>query len=228
MGNTTETRPTDNQDLAKSRSDFLELVLADLIPVIFTLSLTILSWLIKNNLIPLLASVQKSLQEMGDTEGNCAPKLSPPCEAEVKDLTWQILKESGFNRISLYFVEHPKFSNDRKVIHAQTYRLWLEVCSRLTPMRKDFTLSFALVSKEINGLTAENEQCRYYAHASKGDISPVWLRDRKTKSYLIYLISLEKGLGFILCEQTKWVFGCHKKDDVMDLCSSINAIFQGA
>lgn len=225
MGNNTEIQPTNNQGLAKSKSEFLEIILLDLVPVILTLSFTILSWLIKNNLMPLLVSIQKSLQEIRDAESNPIPKLSPTHETKVKDLTWQILRGSGFNRISLYFVDKPKFSNGRKIVNAQSYSLWLEVCSRLTPMRKDFVLSFTLISEEINKLAAENQQYRYYANAYKGYISPVWLRDRKTKSYLIYLLSLDKGLGFIMCEQTKWVFGSHNRDNVIKLCSNINTIF---
>lgn len=122
------------------------------------------------------------------------PKLSPNQESEIKGYMRQILATTSFNRVSLYFLDSPYINNN--LIQADSYTLWIEA-SKSIPMRKDTKLSFAYISEEFNRMIQAKITHKYYKNATEGLICQVWLRDRHTVSYGIYIIN---DCSFLLLE----------------------------
>jgi len=160
------------------------------------------AWIIyflKTQIAPALSSLT--------TKSN-TPFFTTKQEEELKS----ILKEFsriGFNRATLFFLDNVKRHNN--CLTATTFSAWLEACSGCRKRQfSDSQNVYSYVSSEINTLLENKKEYVFYWDRTNGKICQVWLEDRRTSAYGLYLID-SKYAGFVLLERSRLSSKCVQK-----------------
>lgn len=160
------------------------------------------AWIIyflKTQIAPALSSL---------TSRSNTPFFTTKQEEELKSIL-KDFTEIGFNRATLFFLDNVKRHNN--ALSAKTFSTWLEACSGCKKRQfSDSQNVYSYVSSEINTLLENKKDYVFYWDRSNGKICQVWLEDRKTSAYGLYLIDT-KYTGFVLLERTKFSSKCVQK-----------------
>lgn len=136
------------------------------------------------------------------------PFFTTKQEEELKSLL-KDFTEIGFNRATLFFLDQVKRHDNG--INAKTFSAWLEACSGCKKRQfSDSQNVYSYVSSEINTLLEDNKNYVFYWNKINGKICQVWLEDRKTSAYGLYLLDV-KYTGFILLERSRFSRKCAQK-----------------
>ena len=136
------------------------------------------------------------------------PFFTTKQEEELKSLL-KDFTEIGFNRATLFFLDQVKRHDNG--INAKTFSAWLEACSGCKKRQfSDSQNVYSYVSSEINTLLEDNKNYVFYWNKINGKICQVWLEDRKTSAYGLYLLDV-KYTGFILLERSRFSRKCVQK-----------------
>ena len=110
---------------------------------------------------------------------------------------------------TLFFLDQVKRHDNG--INAKTFSAWLEACSGCKKRQfSDSQNVYSYVSSEINTLLEDNKNYVFYWNKINGKICQVWLEDRKTSAYGLYLLDV-KYTGFILLERSRFSRKCVQK-----------------
>jgi len=152
------------------------------------------------------------------------PFFTTKQEEELKSLL-KDFTEIGFNRATLFFLDNVKKHNNG--LNAKTFSAWLEACSGCKKRQfSDSQNVYSYVSSEINTLLENKKDYVFHWNRVNGKVCQVWLEDRKTSAYGLYLIDV-KYAGFILLERSRFSSKCVQKiNQAESLGSKVKAIIE--
>jgi len=160
------------------------------------------AWIIyflKTQIAPALSSLT--------TKSN-TPFFTTKQEEELKSIL-KDFTQIGFNRATLFFLDNVKRHNN--CLTATTFSAWLEACSGCRKRQfSDSQNVYSYVSSEINTLLENKKEYVFYWDRTNGKICQVWLEDRRTSAYGLYLID-SKYAGFVLLERSRLSSKCVQK-----------------
>lgn len=192
----TEQAPSIAQEIA---SDLLKSYAVDAIGLATPLIGAWIIYFLKTQIAPALSSLSSKSN---------SPFFTTKQEEELKSLL-NDFTQIGFNRATLFFLDQIKRHDDR--LNAKTFSAWLEACSGCKKRQfSDSQNVYSYVSSEINTLLESKKEYVFYWDRTNGKICQVWLEDRKTSSYGLYLIDV-KYAGFLLLERSRFSRKCVQK-----------------
>lgn len=192
----TEQAPSIAQEIA---SDLLKSYAVDAIGLATPLIGAWIIYFLKTQIAPALSSLSSKSN---------SPFFTTKQEEELKSLLNEFT-QIGFNRATLFFLDQIKRHDDR--LNAKTFSAWLEACSGCKKRQfSDSQNVYSYVSSEINTLLESKKEYVFYWDRTNGKICQVWLEDRKTSSYGLYLIDV-KYAGFLLLERSRFSRKCVQK-----------------
>lgn len=192
----TEQSPSIAQEIA---SDLLKSYAVDAIGLATPLIGAWIIYFLKTQIAPVLSSLSSKSN---------SPFFTTKQEEELKSLL-NDFTQIGFNRATLFFLDQIKRHDDR--LNAKTFSAWLEACSGCKKRQfSDSQNVYSYVSSEINTLLESKKEYVFYWDRTNGKICQVWLEDRKTSSYGLYLIDV-KYAGFLLLERSRFSRKCVQK-----------------
>ena len=192
----TEQAPSLAQEIA---SDLLKSYAVDAIGLATPLIGAWIIYFLKTQIAPALSSLSSKSN---------SPFFTTKQEEELKSLLNEFT-QIGFNRATLFFLDQIKRHDDR--LNAKTFSAWLEACSGCKKRQfLDSQNVYSYVSSEINTLLESKKEYVFYWDRTDGKICQVWLEDRKTSSYGLYLIDV-KYAGFLLLERSRFSRKCVQK-----------------
>lgn len=192
----TEQAPSIAQEIA---SDLLKSYAVDAIGLATPLIGAWIIYFLKTQIAPALSSLSSKSN---------SPFFTTKQEEELKSLLNEFT-QIGFNRATLFFLDQIKRHDDR--LNAKTFSAWLEACSGCKKRQfLDSQNVYSYVSSEINTLLESKKEYVFYWDRTNGKICQVWLEDRKTSSYGLYLIDV-KYAGFLLLERSRFSRKCVQK-----------------
>lgn len=192
----TEQSPSIAQEIA---SDLLKSYAVDAIGLATPLIGAWIIYFLKTQIAPVLSSLSSKSN---------SPFFTTKQEEELKSLL-NDFTQIGFNRATLFFLDQIKRHDDR--LNAKTFSAWLEACSGCKKRQfLDSQNVYSYVSSEINTLLESKKEYVFYWDRTNGKICQVWLEDRKTSSYGLYLIDV-KYAGFLLLERSRFSRKCVQK-----------------
>lgn len=192
----TEQSPSFAQEVA---SDLLKNYAVDAIGLATPLIGAWIIYFLKTQIAPAISSLSSKSN---------SPFFTTKQEEELKSLL-KDFTQIGFNRATLFFLDQTKRHDER--LNAKTFSAWLEACSGCKKRQfSDSQNVYSYVSSEINTLLENKKDYVFYWDRTNGKICQVWLEDRKTSSYGLYLIDA-KYPGFLLLERSRFSRKCVQK-----------------
>lgn len=181
--------PSQNNDLSLVSSVASQLII-DAFPIFFSL---ISAWIIY--------LIKKSVKTLSDRINSMNTLNTPSFTTKEEEYIKSYLQElisTGFNRVTLFFLDQTKRTD--KGIFADSFSTWIEVCSKTKKMQVlDNKCIYSYVSLQVNFLLESGDKY-VFSNIKNGKVCQTWLESRKTYSYMFYLIE-GKYVGFLLLER---------------------------
>ena len=141
---------------------------------------------------------------------------------KIKGILTKIILETKINRASVLLLNKYQIENGDVV--AESFSVAVQVVNGV-PEIGIFDEKFGYISQAINDLYENNIKYKWYNSREDGYVCAAWLRDRKTKSYGVFILDDTKGL--ILLEQKQStsfynIFNRKNHDQWVDKCKEID------
>lgn len=171
-----------------------------IIPELIILLVTSFAAFASNQVLRQIKKLQKDIEN--DLINNKKQrKLSVSEFNEVKEILYQTILFTDFNRISLFMLKNYNIVNNTLI--ATSFSVAAQVTNGLVELGV-FDEKIDYIVQGINDLLDSQINYKYFSHRDNGYICTAWLRQRRTISYGIFL--LQEAKGIILLENREELF----------------------
>ena len=171
-----------------------------IIPELIILLVTSFAAFASNQVLRQIKRLQKDIEN--DLINNKKQrKLSVSEFNQVKEIFYQTILFTGFNRISLFLLKNYSIVDNNLV--ATSFSVAAQVTNGLIELGV-FDEKIDYIVQGIDDLLDSQVKYKYFSHRDKGYICTAWLRQRHTISYGLFL--LEEAKGIILLENREKLF----------------------